>query len=295
MAAFPQLKGKHKSYGSKNWDFYRHEIECGVGLSNYIGDVGGAASSDSPFSPKVVAWNQFKWSTALAYRYNLGRWFAVKPMFFAGRIASSDESAQNEGKIYRNLKFESNIYEFSCLAELHLIRAELGHSNYHPGVIGSAPSRIGVSAHVGVGVFFYDPRLGRRPLRDLSTEGQGLPGGPEEYGKTAIAVPLGFIVGYQLTTKLRIGIDFTTRLTNTDYLDDVSGVYFDKEIIRNHKGDFAAEMSDRSTGAMNWTSPGSPRGNPNNDDFYFAGLITVTYTPLIRSYGNSKRRPKAKF
>ena len=94
---------------------------------------------------------------------------------------------------------------------------------------------------------------------------------------------------------MRIGLDVTQRFTRTDYLDDVSGNYYDKELIRTAYGDFASEMSDRTDGSRPWTEPGAPRGNPDNKDSYFSLMVVATYTPFIRSYKATKRRYKAKF
>ena len=286
---------RHKSFGSKNWDFYRHEFIVGIGLTNYLGELGGNDGAPVRFSPKDMEWSQFKYGFELAYRYNLGKLFSVKPMLFLGKVAGSDKLTENPQRKYRNLSFSSKITEFALLGEFHIVRAELGHSNYHPGVFGSPSSRIGFSLHGGIATFSYNPKVGNVALRELSTEGQGLEGGPKAYKKFAVAFPVGFELGYQLMKNFKLGIDFNFRFTNTDYLDDASGVYFDKEKIRAEKGDFAAEMSNKTSGINRWSDVGSPRGNPNNKDFYFSALIVATYTPLVRSYGGKKRRSRPKF
>tara|TARA_B110000037_G_scaffold88063_1_gene104404 strand:+ start:34128 stop:34628 length:501 start_codon:yes stop_codon:yes gene_type:complete len=69
-------------------------------------------------------------------------------------------------------------------------------------------------------------------LRPLHTEGQGLTGGGTEYRKIGLGIPLG--VGYKIGLdplwRISFGLSYTQ--TFTDYLNDVSGVYFDNDLIQ---------------------------------------------------------------
>lgn len=288
-------KQRFKSKG-KNWNLYRHEFEFGVGVCNYLGDLGGNTTTGKIKTPlKDVEATEYKLGYLFGYRYNFNKILALRPTLFFGKVSGSDALTSNYERNYRNLSFQTRIVELAVLGELHILRADAGHSDYHPGVFGEPGRPFGISLHAGIGFFHYQPRHGRVKLRELSTEGQGLPGGAQPYKKMALAMPLGFSMGYQFNKLIRVGIDATIRYTNTDYIDDASSAYFDKEIIRKSKGDLAAELSDRSTGVNpGITSIGSPRGNPDNNDFYFSGMLIFTYTPLIQSRGGHRGK-KAKF
>ncbi|MBD79947.1 MAG: hypothetical protein CL840_13625 [Crocinitomicaceae bacterium] len=297
LSAQKKHKPKFKSrYTQKNWDNYRHEIEFGVGVTNYLGDLGGNDGKAAQFSPKDVEISQSRYGFMLAYRYNLNRSFAVRPQLFYGKVSGSDQLTKNPERNYRNLAFSSTLIEFLVMGEYHLLRADRGHRFYRKGVIGKPGKRISLSVHLGAGFFYYNPKYGGVELRPLSTEGQGLEGGPKPYKKMALAFPWGFSAGYQLSKTLRAGFDFTYRFTNTDYIDDVGGTYYNKEKIRSEKGDLAAEMSNRSDGSSPGnTLPGSPRGGNKGNDSYFMLSAIVTYTPVVRSHGIHKRRKRAKF
>ena len=69
-------------------------------------------------------------------------------------------------------------------------------------------------------------------LRPLRTEGQGMPGDTmfapgTTYGPVAICIPMGIGIKKAFNGNGGIKLEFGFRFTNTDYLDDVSGNYYD--------------------------------------------------------------------
>jgi hypothetical protein len=84
---------------------------------------------------------------------------------------------------------------------------------------------------VGVGAFSYDPYAfldnQKYFLRPLGTEGQGSSAYPtfKTYAPIAVSVPLTLGVKYALSEQFNVFAELMYRFTNTDYLDDVSGVY----------------------------------------------------------------------
>lgn len=294
-----QKKHKHiakSNYTGKNWQTYRHEIEFGIGASNYNGELGGNDGEAKQYSLKDTEISQTKLGFSLGYRYNFGRYVAVRPQLFYGKVSGSDTKTKNPQRNYRNLAFTSSIFEFAVLGEFHILRSSRGQRYYRRGVIGSKGNRFAASVHLGAGFFYYNPKYGSVALRPLNTEGQGLENGPKPYKKFALSLPFGFNVGYQINQDFKVGLDFTYRFTNTDYLDDVGGTYYDKEKLRAENGDLAAEMSNRSDGTNpTWTSTGSPRGGSKSNDSYFLLAVTVTYTPYLSHNGIHKNRKRARF
>jgi len=102
-------------------------------------------------------------------------------------------------------------------------------------------------------------------LRPLHTEGQGyeghslgddfnVPGKEFKAGKTykpvAICIPLGFGIQKAFNQNMGIKAELGIRYTFTDYIDDVSGLYYDKSLLSeyNENGNLAATMSGTGSG-----------------------------------------------
>ena len=102
-------------------------------------------------------------------------------------------------------------------------------------------------------------------LRPLHTEGQGyigqslgddfnVPGKIFKAGKTykpvAICIPLGIGVQKAFNSDMGIKAELGIRYTFTDYIDDVSGLYYNKSLLAqyNENGNLAATMSGTGSG-----------------------------------------------
>jgi hypothetical protein len=144
----------------------------------------------------------------------------------------------------------------------------------------------GVYLSGGVGGFFYNPKAknnfnypnvlennGFSPdgdkttyhkLRPLRTEGQGIdeghslgdefnvPGKKFETGKTyspvTVCIPLGIGIQKAFNQNMGIKAELGIRYTFTDYIDDVSGLYYDKNLLIQYNGNLAATMSGTGSG-----------------------------------------------
>lgn len=290
------LSGQSKKRGGKDFRQYRHEFTGGFGISNYLGELGGSDGVPKRFSPRDLELSQTKLAYSLGYRYNFSKRWSGRAQYTLCKVSGSDQLTNNPERKYRNLAFSSNINEIGLYAEYHIKRADWGHSFYVKGVIGSAGQRISLLAYTGFSWFKFRPRYNGVDLQPLKTEGQGMPDGPKAYKTNAIALPVGLLGSYQLHKYFQVGLDINFRFTNTDYLDDVSGNYYDREAIRKGVSDLAAEMSDRSDRTQpSWTAEGAPRGNPKSTDFYFTVMAVVTYTPFVHNPRPPKRRMAPKF
>jgi len=297
---FPAIVFGHKNkpktgFGKTNSNFYKHEFDVGIGVLNYLGELGGSDGAPKNFSVGDAEISQFKFAFTGAWRYNLAPKFSIRTSYTVGQVSGNDELTNEVTRNYRNLAFRTNINELMVLGEFFITRADYGHSFHRTGVTGRTGTSLSLSLHTGIGFLKFNPTYNGVDLQPLNTEGQGLDGAESPYKLNTLILPIGFNIGYEITKWMRIGLDVTQRFTRTDYLDDVSGNYYDKELIRTAYGDLAAEMSDRTDGSRPWTEPGAPRGNPDNKDSYFSLMVVATYTPFIRSYKATKRRYKAKF
>ena len=103
-----------------------------------------------------------------------------------------------------------------------------------------------------------------------------------------------------ISKEFAIGIEVGIRKTFTDYIDDVSGVYYDNAALRAARGDMAADLADPSL--LNYpeslggtsvtayqTNPGEVRGHSKHKDAYMFINITASYKIP------AKRRTRSKF
>ena len=71
-----------------------------------------------------------------------------------------------------------------------------------------------------------------------------------------------------------IGVEWGMRFTFTDYLDDVSGTYYDNFLLQEARGEFVAKLADRSATLH---EAGAGRGNSTTKDFYSFAGATITF------------------
>lgn len=215
----------------------------------------------------------------LVYRYNLSPRWALKANFIFGKVTGSDEKT-NKG-YERNLSFFTPITEFSAEAELNFFNlySSTGKNRFTPYIFA------------GVTLFSFNPKTEYNgtvyELQSFGTEGQGLEGGPEKsYALTSFAIPFGIGIRATIGRYFSIGAEWGIRYTFTDYLDDVRGVYYDNEILRENRGDLIANLADRSPeltdeqgNALPFHQAGEQRGNTTTHDIYsfFGVVFTVKF------------------
>lgn len=275
-----------------SWKKYRHEVIGGIGFCNYLGELGGGSGKGKTWLLDLEM-SQFKFSFNAGYRYNLGYRSSARVHFLKGKVSGSDQLTENPERRYRNLSFETDIYEFSAMYEFWFLRSRPGHVYNIKGAKGKRGMPFEAAGFAGVGAFYFNPKADGVPLRPLSTEGQGLPDGPPPYSPISVAIPFGVLGNISVAHRIKVGLEVGFRWTFTDYIDDASTVYYDNDVIRAEKGDEAATFADRTDGSNpSWSSPGSPRGNPKNDDFYFSVMANVTYS--LSGLGKKGGRPGGK-
>lgn len=244
----------------------RSEIGLFGGTSFYVGDLNPT---------KIFA--QPKVAGGFLYRYNFSPRWALKADFLFSKVGASDATSNNGYE--RNLSFTSPITELSVEAELNFLKLynTTGKNRFAPYIFA------------GISLFSFDPQASFNgityELQSLGTEGQGLEGGPKKkYSLTSFAIPFGIGIKVTMGRHFSIGAEWGMRYTFTDYLDDVSGVYYDNELLRQMRGDLIADLADRSpeltdptTGLpLNRHEAGTQRGNTTTTDLYSFAGITFT-------------------
>ena len=232
-----------------------NEIGVFLGGSLFKGDIGVHRGEYIINNTKPTFGFQFK--------RNLNYHFGISFNANKGELYSDDSYSNDVFELARNLNFRSKITELSLLLEF----------NFRPYMSRDPEYNTSPFVFAGITKFFFNPQ-GKYSdgvwydLRPIGTEGQGSDFYPNKslYELNGIAIPFGF--GYKINVYdfLTLSLNFSWRITFTDYLDDVSNTYIDLsrfDVIN-------AELADQS---KNKFSPGFQRGNPyNNDKYGFIGL-----------------------
>jgi hypothetical protein len=280
------------------WQERRHQLTFGLGASNFLGDLGGKDDiGTNDFQDLEL--NQTRFAAFVGYKYALYRKLHFRADFTWGQMSGDDKLTQEIFRNNRNLNFRTHIFELSGMLELEVpIRRRKGHIYDIKGVKGWKYKGATMYLFAGIGGFHYNPKTlldGQWiPLRPLRTEGQGLPGGPDEYGKYSLCIPLGISISKRISHQFSLALEATYRYTFTDYIDDVSTDYYSPDDLQLYlggaQGDLAAYLSNPAQGVANGglsgrvTATGQQRGDPEDRDGYMFVWIKGQYL-LQDQYG----------
>lgn len=238
-----------------------HAVSAGIGTAYYYGELTDVFAS-TQFKPAFTLGYQSYFTPLTSYRFS----------FSAGQVGATDFYANDPRRKIRNLQFKSIILEASAVMVQELFPDKnygneyLAKPHFSPYVWG------------GASFFYFDPkgRLGDTwyALQPLGTEGQTLPGGRGKYSRLQMALPIGIGFSVRVSQNAGINFDLGYRLTLTDYLDDISTVYPDLDLLAE-VSPLAAELSERSEEGV--FQAGDIRGNPGSNDGYFVATFSFTY------------------
>ncbi len=252
-------------------------LEGGVflGTSSYYGDL----------DPDNLNTEGLNFGYGIVAKYNLNDYVAIRASLLGGQLTGDDALNDDERIRDRNLDFRSPIAEFAIIPEFNI----LGYNPY---------DRI-FSPYVfaGIAFFRFNPQTDYEgqtyQLQPLRTEGQGLPNRPTPYSLTEFAIPLGAGVKFSLTESWNVSFEMAYRFTFTDYIDDVSSTYVDRDELIAAYGETSANLANRTSELYPNVDPvnaaGTSRGNATQNDRYLFTGFTMTYNFLngfgSRGYG----------
>ena len=192
----------------------RIEVGAGVGGFNYRGDI----------APNF-RFRFFKPGGSLFFRYNPNKALSLRAEVAGGLIGAKDNKSKDPFQQARNLSFNTTIFEGSAVAEYNFLDFQERKSviNWTPYVFG------------GLGYSKFNP--------DVKTA---------DYKTSSMIIPYGVGIKYQIRRPWNIGIEYGTRKTFTDYLDNLGG-----DPVSNDK---------------------IQQGDPSHKDTYFYVRLSVTYT-----------------
>jgi hypothetical protein len=244
---------------------HQGEVGFSVGAGHYFGDL----------NPNTAV-NRPKLSAGIFFRKQLSSYIGIRLGADYVQLGYSDIYSKNPVQQARNLSFNSNIWELSVSGDFNFLE-------FHPGFEGY---RFTPYIGLGIGVFSYDPYAylngEKYMLRTLGTEGQGSSLYPElkPYTPIAISIPLTLGFKYALNEKANVFSELTYRMTSTDYIDDVSGLYAPDAFppLPDGSPSPAFLLQDRSyeTGTSIGTK-GKQRGNSLQKDAFVTFRIGISF------------------
>lgn len=252
------------------------EAGAWIGSAFYLGDLNTSYNLSLPgLAGGVIG------------RFNFNDRLAVKLAANGAQIRGDDAISKNTFERARNLSFRSNVFEGAAQLEF----------NFLPYNHGSKEEFFTPYLFAGFSVFQFNPEAEYEgqwvELRPLGTEGQFK---GEEYYSVSGSVLYGMGFKFDLSYEWSINLELGARTLFTDYIDDVSGIYADKEDILQARGEIAAELSDRSIlipgvndGQIG--EPGTQRGSSSLPDTnVMLGVGIVYYFGDLKCPPASSRR-----
>ncbi len=251
---------------SANFSFsQKWEVGGMLGVSNYNGDLA-----------REIVLKESHLAGGAFFRYNLGKYFSIKPSFQLGTISGSDKNFK-ENK-YRNLSFKSNIAEIATMMEFNFkpFGAQVRTESFTPYI------------ELGVAFFHFNPKAKYNGdwfnLHNMRTEGQSA---KQMYKLNQLSIPFGMGLKWSVNDNLTFGFEFVYRKTFTDYLDDVSKTYPNLPDQTKKYGSLSTALSDRSPEVTSDGNPlsteGDMRGDPGFNDWYVFTMFSISYrfTPVV--------------
>lgn len=287
-----------------DWKKFRREVAVQVGAAGFLGDLGGLDQEGTDYSPVDLELAMTRPAVSVAYRYKFSKNFNIHSSFNYLLVAGDDKLTKDPFRNNRNLNFKSNIFEFSTRFEVSLFVTKIGH-RYGIKKTMKRRHKAGSNEFIlfaGVGGFYFNPK-GKNPLTGeyeslyiLHTEGQGLANGPKQYKKVGISIPVGIAWRKTINKYWCIGLEVNFRKTFTDYIDDVSTVYYNKQELQAAYGTKAVLMADPSLGDIpgaTYTGDGvgQQRGDKEKDSYMSAQITVGRFFPPKRK----KTKLRSKF
>jgi Domain of unknown function (DUF6089) len=241
--------------------------EAGIflGVGTYKGEI-----SNSLFSTKFV-----KPAVGILYRRNFNSHWGYRLGITYGAVTADDAESDDDYQVRRNLSFRARILDFHGLFEFNFFPYQLAD----PSSKTWTPFLFG-----GLSVYHFNPQAELDgewyDLQPLGTEGQGTDAYPsrEKYKRTQVAIPFGGGFKFRFSKRFGMTIEAGARRLYTDYLDDVSTTYADKDVLLAEYGEVSVILSDRSIDGQAAGNTDRQRGNASDRDWYMFTGISFNFT-----------------
>ncbi len=243
-------------------------INLFAGASNYQGDL----------QPKRFTFDQAHPAFGAGLLYEISEQLFVKAGFTYGKVSGDDSKAALNRD--RNLSFATSIIDLHLGLEYDIFN--LYEHSLTPYIFA------------GVAGFHFNPytidsKNQKVFLQPLGTEGQGFYLGRKKYPLTQIAIPFGGGIKLAVNDDVRVKFEISLRKLFTDYLDDVSNTFADRDKLLFNNGQQAVDLAFRGSEVkpvLVYPGEGAKRGNPKSKDWYYFTGISVSFR-LLPGNGNS--------
>lgn len=241
------------------------EIGITGGVNYYIGDL-----NPTRHYPKDT-----KIGFGVLYRYNFSDRYAIRFQALNGTLQAYDSHSSDTLQLMRDLHFRARLLEFSGVLEVNFrkYRSKDKDSKRWTPFMFAGLAFFHAAPQAMYDDTWYD-------LAPLGTEGQGTTAypGKDAYSVDNICIPFG--VGFKVNAgRVDFQLEWGLRRTYTDYIDDVSGTYVDRDLLAFENGPLAAALADPSAlGQLpDYPNEGRARGDANTRDWYQYTGLAITY------------------
>ena len=255
------------SFAQRGRASYHNEISFYMGPAFFKGDVSsGVLFSGMKYSD--IDKNTLNFNLGMGICHHINNRIGLKSNVNLLQLSGNDKWGENE---HRGVIFKTHAADLSMLIEYSIVNTQLSNSinsKYH--------------FYISSGItFFYFKPMGQyqgkwHNLQELGTEGQGIKPNSKKYSLFSFSIPMN--IGYRIPIdrKQMWGVEFCFRKTFTDYIDDVSTVYYNNVEIAEKYGAAAAYFANPG---IQLYPQGLKRGNSYKKDNY--SFINFTYSRFI--------------
>lgn len=258
-------------FGTKTIYAQENEFGAWLGTCVYLGDL------NPTFSFKDA-----RWATGILYRYNLNDRMAVRAQVNYGFLDGADRRIKNYPYLQaRNLDFKSQLVEVAATYEINFFR----YSLTKPRGASNDVKKWTPYVFMGASLFYYKPYTklngDKYILESIGTEGQKSANNPTRnrgYDNYAFAIPYGVGIKVGLSQNWAFNVEASSRITFTDYIDDVSGNYAAQDDVTYIVDgvNVGPALADKSVAQIG--IEGKQRGTSKDKDRFFFLGVGVTYT-----------------
>jgi hypothetical protein len=239
----------------------------------HIGIFGGVSAYGGELTDKILPKKLTHAALGITGSYEVADNIMVRAGLTFASVEGADRYSRDTFSLKRNLSFNSRIVEASVVGEFYFFN--LYEKKYSPYLFaGLAIYHFNPYTYDNIGLKVY--------LKPLSTEGEGLPGYPQQpYSLTQFALPFGGGIKFAINDNIRIGVEAGIRKLFTDHLDDVSTNYASMDDLLAARGQTAVDLSYRGDevegGDPVYPAKGSQRGGSQVKDYYYFGGLHLSF------------------
>lgn len=289
------VSAQHTNFNTqRNWSLNKKEILFGIGVTQFLGDLGGKDRIGQDYSLRDLDFPSTNFGGMVGFRYRFHPYFATTTTLSLGMLRGNDALTNEIIRNSRNLHFRSFFVELAQRLDIILWANEKFGARYKvKGLKSMRDKNDQFYVFAGVGATYYNPKAMYQgkwtALRPLKTEGQGLPGGAKPYSPVTLAIPMGVGFRIGLNRMWRLGIEASYVKTFSDYIDDVHGVYYDPAVLASQVGQSSAYLSNPSNENSTWFAPGEQRGDKQKDAYFYINIV-VTRNITYKDYAGDRRK-----